>query len=173
MMLDNQWRKRPEVEAALSKPAARFAGHPHLFPNLWFMPSVMQASLRLPKGPQKTEIWWFTYYYESMPPEERAETVRRCVRHNGPAGMFELDDGENWGESTHGNGGVGVRNYPLNYSLNIGHSPIIRDEESPPHAETLVNEHGQLWHYRAWAEWMAAGSWQDLRANHSAVPDAL
>jgi phenylpropionate dioxygenase-like ring-hydroxylating dioxygenase large terminal subunit len=173
MMLDAQWRLKPEVEAELSYVGARSYGHPHVFPNLWFMPNVMQASLRLPKGPQKTEIWWFTYYYDQMPPDERAETVRRCVRHNGPAGMFELDDGENWGESTHGNAMVGVRSYPLNYSMNVGKGEIIHDETGPPHIETLTNEHGQMWHYRAWREWMAADSWETLRANHTRMPDRI
>ena len=35
---------------------------------------------------------------------------------------------------------------------------------------THVNEHGQLWTYRAWAEWMDAESWAALRQNHSRAP---
>jgi len=81
--------------------------------------------------------------------------------------MFELDDGENWGESTHGNKAVAVRGYPLNYSMNVGRGEVLVDETGPPHIETLVNEHGQLWHYRAWSEWMAAESWEQLKATRS------
>jgi 3-phenylpropionate/trans-cinnamate dioxygenase alpha subunit len=54
--------------------------------------------------------------------------------------------------------------------MGIGHDKVVADETGPPHSETGVNEHAQRWHYRAWAEWIAAESWQDLRANHSPVP---
>jgi phenylpropionate dioxygenase-like ring-hydroxylating dioxygenase large terminal subunit len=171
MILDQTYRNQPQVQAELGEVGRRFNGHPHIFPNLWLMPNFMQVSLRLPKGPMQTEIWWFTYYYEEMPPEQRYETVRRALRHNGPAGMFELEDGENWGQSTQGNRSVSTRLHPLNYSMNIGHGQVVSDEASPPHVDALVNEHGQLWHYGAWSEWMAAESWADLRANHSTPPD--
>jgi hypothetical protein len=173
MMIDNSWRLEPKVEEELSSVGARFWGHPHIFPNLWFMPNNMQASLRLPKGPTHCEIWWFTYYYAQMPKTEQYETVRRGIRHNGPAGMFELEDGENWGESTTGNKSFATRNAPLNYSLNVGRGEVIDDETGPPHVDALVNEHGQLWHYRNWAHWMAAESWRDLRENHPAIPDSV
>jgi hypothetical protein len=51
-----------------------------------------------------------------------------------------------------------------------GLSQVINEEGAPPHTETSVNEHAQIWLYRAWSEWMAAESWADLRANHSSVP---
>ncbi|MGE0687613.1 MAG: aromatic ring-hydroxylating dioxygenase subunit alpha, partial [Dehalococcoidia bacterium] len=102
LMIDQSWRRKPEAEAALTKVGARFNGHPHIFPNMWIMPNQMQVSMRLPKGPTSTEIWWFTYNYREQSPEEGYESRRRALRHNGPAGMFELDDGENWGESTIG-----------------------------------------------------------------------
>ena len=55
--------------------------------------------------------------------------------------------------------------------MNLGNGEVIVDEISPPHIETAaVTEHPQLWHYRAWADWMAADSWADLRANHTPVP---
>jgi phenylpropionate dioxygenase-like ring-hydroxylating dioxygenase large terminal subunit len=167
MMLDKTWRLQPGIEAELGKVGQRFDGHPHVFPNLWLMPNFMQVSLRLPKGPTTTEIWWFSYYYEETSREEQYETVRRAIRHNGPAGMFELDDGENWGESTQGNRGISTRHKPLNYAMNIGHGQVVWEESEPAHVDALVNEHNQLWHYGAWAEWMAAESWADLKANHT------
>ena len=82
--------------------------------------------------------------------------------------MLEQDDGENWGQSTLGATGVVSRRFPLNFSAGRGHGQMIEDEGGPPYVETVVNEHAQLWHYRAWSEWMAADSWQDLRRTHSA-----
>ena len=75
----------------------------------------------------------------------------------GPAGMLEQEDGENWDQSTRGTAGTVSKRYPLNYSMGLGHGEIIEEELGPPRIITGVNEHAQLWHYRAWAEWMAAG----------------
>ena len=88
----------------------------------------------------------------------------------GPSGRLEQDDGENWGESTRAMAGVISRRHPLNFAMNLGRGEVLDDESGPPHIETEVNEHAQLWHYRAWADWMAADSWDSLRANHSQVP---
>ena len=164
---DQSWRDSPEAQAALGRVGSRVGGHPHIFPNLWFMPYMNQISLRLPKGPLSTEIWWFTVYYEEQTASERYETVRRAIRHNGPSGMFELEDGENWGDSTWASKGREAKRHPLNYSLNVGHGEITEEEMAPAYIDSLVNEHGQMWHYTAWAEWMAAESWPALQASHS------
>ena len=88
----------------------------------------------------------------------------------GPAGMLEQDDGENWGQSTRGMVGSVSRDYRLNYSMSLNRGEIINDELSPPRIQTQTNEHPQLWHYRAWSEWMSSSSWQELKATHSQVP---
>ena len=67
-------------------------------------------------------------------------------------------------------GGNVSSRYPLNYAMMLGRGEIINDELSPPWIETNTNEHPQLWHYRAWAEWMASSSWEELKATHSPVP---
>ncbi len=164
---DQSWRDSPEAQATLGRVGSRVGGHPHIFPNLWFMPYMNQISLRLPKGPLSTEIWWFTFYYEHQIPGERYETVRRAIRHNGPSGMFELEDGENWGDSTWASRGREAIRHPLNYSLNIGRGEITEEETAPAYIDSLTSEHGQMWHYTAWAEWMAAESWPALQASHS------
>ena len=100
------------------------------------------------------------------------------IRRFEPAGMLEEEDGENWGQSTRGMVGAMSNRYPLHFAMAIGHGEIIRDELSPPrieggppHVESGVNEHPQLWHYRAWSEWMASENWDELRAIHSRVPE--
>ena len=85
--------------------------------------------------------------------------------------MFEIEDGENWDQSTRGTMGVLSQRYPLNYAMNVGRGEIIDDETGPPHIITPgYNEHPQLWYYKAWSEWMAAGSWNELKKTHSPVP---
>ena len=163
---DQSWRDRPEVEEALGPVGRRTQSHPHVFPNFWITgPGEGQVSMRMPKGPMKTEIWWYSFNDPAKPLNKRA------IETFGPAGLLEQDDGENWGESTRSMRGVISKQYPINYSMGLGHGEIIDDETGPPHVETSINEHAQLWHYRSWADWMAAESWSDLKANHSLVPE--
>jgi 3-phenylpropionate/trans-cinnamate dioxygenase alpha subunit len=169
------WRDQPGAEEKAGGPVAMKAqNHPNIFPNMWLTtPGDGQVCLRMPKGPDTTEIWWFTLTNDDHEEPVRVNQVRRAIRHFGPAGMFEQDDGENWGQSTRGMSGVISGRYPINYSMGNGHDEMIVDELGPKRVETHVNEHAQLWHYRNWATWMAAGSWPELLANHPEVPDRI
>jgi phenylpropionate dioxygenase-like ring-hydroxylating dioxygenase large terminal subunit len=163
---DTSWRDRPDAKEALGPVGIRTQSHPHIFPNMWIaFPGDGQVSLRLPKGPGKTEIWWFSFNDPATP------LNRRALETFGPAGLLEQDDGENWGESTRGARGVVSKRHPLNYAMNLGHGEIIREENGPERIEARVNEHAQLWHYRNWARWMAAESWAELESEHPRLPD--
>jgi hypothetical protein len=160
-----RWQQRPEAKEELGHVGTKIGGHPHIYPNMWF--SRHQVSLRIPRGLRMTEIWWFSFVDKSQAAETR-QAQRFGAQHTfGPAGMLEQDDGENWGQSTRGMVGVVSSKYPLNYLMNLGHGQVIEDELGPRRVETTCNEHSQLWTHRAWADWMSAESWADLRANHS------
>ncbi len=174
-MRSQDWRKRPGSREAFGPLIDRIpVGHPHVFPNFWVTsPGLAQISLRLPKGPMQTEIWWFTFL-DASTPETHKEQLRNAMHTFGPAGLLEQDDGENWGQSTRGMVGTVSSTRPLNYAMSLGHGEVIRDEMSPPRIESLsVTEHPQLWHYRAWSEWMAAETWDQLREMHSRIPDSV
>ena len=173
IMLDNTWRTRPDAKAALGTVGQRTGGHPGIFPNLWVMQGHNQVSLRLPKGPKNTEIWWFTFTYKNMGEKVAKDMVHRAIGHNGPAGMFELDDGENWGESTRGMVGAVSQHFPLNYSMNVGNGEVQSAENEPAHIDAGFNEHAQLWYYHSWSQWMAAESWATLKAMHSSPEGML
>ena len=168
--VDESWRERPEVIQEMGQVALKSIGHPSIFPNLW-VTEGNQMSLRLPKGPHSTEIWWFTLVEKDLSPERHKQVVGRANHVFGPAGMLEMEDGENWGESTRGAMGVISKRFPLHYGMNLGHGEILEEEGGPPHIEAKVNEHGQFWTYRAWADWMAAENWADLKANHTPSPE--
>ncbi|MGE0056841.1 MAG: SRPBCC family protein [Dehalococcoidia bacterium] len=163
---DNAWRDTPEALAALGEVGVTAAGNVHVFPNMWIQQNFWMVAMRMPMGPMKTEIWWYTFVTEEMDDETRKHIVTRSSRHNGPAGMTEIDDGENWNESTRGTRGVLSRQFPFHYAMNAGHGEVIEDELGPPRVYSSLNEHGQLWHYRNWAQWIAAEDWTTLRANH-------
>jgi phenylpropionate dioxygenase-like ring-hydroxylating dioxygenase large terminal subunit len=163
---DQSWREKPENIEILGDVGLRANGHPHIFPNLWLMGGFDKVCLRLPKGPTSTEIWWFALYNPAWDEEKRYSSKRRQLRHDGPAGVFEQDDGENWGESTGGTKSIIVRKYPLNYAMNLGHGEVVIDETGPPRIDTTNNEHSQLWFYQSWTDWMSAESWDELQRDH-------
>jgi phenylpropionate dioxygenase-like ring-hydroxylating dioxygenase large terminal subunit len=161
--VDQTWRDNPASEELLGDVGMRAANaHPNIFPNLWIFNTFSKARLRLPKGPTSTEIWWFIFKNPNATPERQEYLTKRALRHDGPAGVFEQDDGENWGESTKGTMSLVARRYPLNYSMNVGHGEVVDDETGPPHIDGGDNEHPQLWYYENWGKWMSAGSWDEL-----------
>ena len=167
---DESWRQRPEVIQEMGSVALRSMGHPSIFPNLWVTESN-QVSLRLPKGPYSTEIWWFTIIEKGLEPGAFKQRVGMANHVFGPAGMLEMEDGENWGESTRGAAGVVSKRFPLHYAMNLGRAEVLEEEGGPLHIEAKVNEHAQLWTYRSWADYMAADSWAELKANHTPPPE--
>jgi phenylpropionate dioxygenase-like ring-hydroxylating dioxygenase large terminal subunit len=170
--IDESWRDQPRARQVLGPVGIETRGHPNIFPNLWIASSGTQLSLRLPRGPDRTEIWWFTLIDRNIPAERRDKIVRRANHTFGPAGMLEQDDGENWDQSTRATRGVIGRRYPLNFSMNLGRGEIRHDQPGLPHIATHVNEHAQLWTYRAWADWMNAKDWAALKRHH-AVPEGV
>jgi len=164
-------RMRPRSATELMGPAGvRSLGHPNIFPNLWITLGGMQMCLRLPRGPSKTELWWFTLLPKNAPPKLRAAVLRAAIHFFGPAGLLEQDDGDNWSQSTRSARGVSSRRLGQNLSMGLGQDDVTIDASGERYIDTCVNEHGQRWLYRAWTEWMAARDWAELQACHSAVP---
>ncbi|MGE0057126.1 MAG: SRPBCC family protein [Dehalococcoidia bacterium] len=168
--LDESWRDLPGAVRSLPESMRKTQAHPNIFPNLWVSQNSFQLSLRHPKGPGTTEIWWFTFLDKGQEPMGYA--MKRMMANHifGPAGFLEQDDGENWAESTKGTKGVISSRFPLHFGMSLNKGKVLVDEGAPPRVETKVNEHAQFWTYRAWADWMSAETWDDLRQNHTEVP---
>jgi phenylpropionate dioxygenase-like ring-hydroxylating dioxygenase large terminal subunit len=171
--VDQTWWDKPENQSMLGSVGLRSAAaHPNIFPNLWIFNIMSKASLRLPKGPTSTEVWWFIFTNPDASEEEQTYERQRIVRHDGPGGVFEQDDGENWGESTRGTTSTVIRRYPLHFAQNLGRGEVVHDETGPPHIDTGGNEHAQLWYYEQWTKWLTAASWSELAAMQ-APPEGL
>src|SRR5207244_340475 len=83
--------------------------------NAWMVTTNNQLLLRHPRGPLKTEVWCFTLVDRSLlekEPQRYYQFVRQASQGNGPAGMFEQEDGENWAQSTVGTTGTHARRFP-------------------------------------------------------------
>ena len=167
---DIGWRYRGASKEQFGPVGTQTVGHPNIFPNLWLTAGGTQLSLRLPRGPNATEIWWFTLIDPTLPQDEQRFMIDRANHVFGPAGMLEQDDGENWDQSTRATRSTIAKRYPLNFSMNLGRGQIKQDNTGAAYIDTHISEHAQLWTYVAWADWMSASTWQDLRSHHTPVP---
>ncbi|HWA62331.1 MAG TPA: SRPBCC family protein [Caulobacteraceae bacterium] len=165
-------RLRPRAAADLmGSVGVRSHGHPNIFPNLWITISGMQMCLRLPRGPNRTELWWYTIVPKDAHPDLRRRIVQQATHIFGPAGILEQDDGENWSQASRAARGVASRKLGHAISMGLGHGEAQpNDGGAGRYIEGYVSEHGQRWLYRAWTEWMAARDWAELKASHTLPP---
>jgi nitrite reductase/ring-hydroxylating ferredoxin subunit len=162
-------RLSDRMREGMGPAGSRSNGHPSIFPNVWITLSGLQMCLRIPRGPLATELWWFTFVDKNLPEPVRKLRIRVACHLFGPAGILEQDDGENWELSTRGSRGEAGRRHPLNYSMGAGHDQVI-ETGGQARIETRINEHGQRWTYQAWADWMSARDWPELKATHTPAP---
>ena len=158
------------AKTAMGPVGVRSTGHPNIFPNLWISTRGMQLSLRLPRGPGKTEIWWFTVMPKSFSEAQRRAAKKFITHSFGPAGLLEQDDGENWSQSTLSSHGLAARCHPHIVQMAMGQDDVLVDPSGQQAIETRVNEHAQRWTYRCWGEWMRARDWPELMATRSPSP---
>lgn len=161
--VDSSWRSTPEAKEALGPVGVEVAGHPSIFPNTWVTVVPVQLSVRIPLDPTHTEIWWFTFIDRRMPPETQRFLVMMANRVFGAAGVLEQDDGENWSQSTAQSRGLASRRVKHLVNMGVGRGKVVK-EHGLARIEGLTNEHGQLWTYHSWAQWMKGTSWDELRA---------
>ncbi|WP_319458223.1 MULTISPECIES: aromatic ring-hydroxylating oxygenase subunit alpha [unclassified Mycobacterium] len=174
-LLDNSWRadSAPEAEQ-FGRVGRQSYGHGNIFPTCSVLPWILQIGLRVPRGPQETEIWWFAFVKKDASPERKALMARRAIITFGPGGLAEQDDGENWTQSTKQTHGETSSKIPQLLLMDLGHGKVVQDDDSldPPYIHTSINEHGQRWTYHAWKHWMSGVGWNELR-ELTTPPDVL
>src|SRR5258708_5412973 len=84
---DERWRDRESARMALGAAGRDTRGNPNIFPNLWAAAghNGTQLALRVPKGPTRTELWWFTLADKNLAPEQRATMINRTNHTVSPA----------------------------------------------------------------------------------------
>lgn len=167
----HQWRKDPEIQRRYGPLGSKLnVMHTNIFPNAWLVLSYQAVVVRQPKGPTKTEMWYFRLLDKNGPRDVNEGWRERNVFTQGAGGVIEQDDGDNWEQSTRGAMTPLMRRRPLNYSMSMGHGQLVKDESArfSRIEDTLhANEHHMRWTYRSWQEWMEAGSWSELKENHT------
>jgi len=158
---DKTWRSTPQARTALGSVGLEVGGHPNIFPTAWVTSAIGQLSLRIPRSPSRTEIWWFTLIDRNLPREMRDFMITIACRVFGPAGVLEQDDGENWSQATAQTRGVASRRVKHLLTMGLGRGKIIK-EGGLARIEGFTSEHAQLWTYHSWAQWMKGLSWDEL-----------
>ncbi len=169
-VFSQDFRDNPTNAEILGPVGADVAGHPNIFPTMWI--TNFQVSLRVPRTPHSTEIWWYTFAPKGLAPEERAMLVGMANHVFGPAGLLEQEDGENWNQSTMQTLGYVSKNIPNMLKMDLGRGKLERDPHGFAYSYGRITEHPQLWTYAAWQEWMRGGDWSELR-NATEPPEVL
>jgi len=162
-LLPDTWRDTPEATGTLGPVGVDVAGHPNIFPSAWVSSLTSQLSLRIPRSPNETEVWWFSFVDKNASEELRKITVGMANHIFGPAGILEQEDGENWAQSTLQTHGIESRKVPQLLKMNLGRGEVIKDDQGPPRIYGTTSEHAQLWTYMAWDAWMSGCDWDELR----------
>ena len=130
-----------------------------LFPNFSFSNGRMSIAVWHPAGPTSTRAWrWY------LVPSDAPEAVKNALRHyairyQGPAGMTEQDDMENWNQASAASLGTIARRRPYNYQMGAGHEaaagrfPWISQGGQITEG---ISEQNQRGFYQHWAELMRA-----------------
>ena len=161
-----KWRENDAIIERLGPLRAQIVRYNgNVFPNLFIIDQLLM--MRNPLGPGETEIRAVALYDRSAPPEVQVLQKRRAFRKFGPSGLLEQEDGENWDQATAGSRIRELQDAALNYEMGLGRGRIIRDDQTPPRIETMINEHAQLWFYQAWAQALEAETWSSLRDSHA------
>ena len=88
------------------------------------------------------------------------------MRFNGPLGMVEADDMENWNYVYPASKGTIARRYPYNFQAGINRN--FEDNRLPGFhlSHTSQSEEGHRARFSRWLAFMEAGSWDDLYPVH-------
>ncbi|MEC9341089.1 MAG: Rieske 2Fe-2S domain-containing protein, partial [Pseudomonadota bacterium] len=84
-----------------------------MFPNMTFLPGIHTFRTWLPRGPRKLELRIWTVVNNNMPDEIKQAINKACMMTFSPAGLLEMDDGENWEGNTRTNAGYLSRHEKL------------------------------------------------------------
>jgi phenylpropionate dioxygenase-like ring-hydroxylating dioxygenase large terminal subunit len=141
---------------------ARWFGHGGtLFPNVSYSNGVQSMGSWHPCGPDETEVWRIFLVPKDAPEEVKQVLRHYVIRYQGPSGLVEQDDMENWGYAHQGARGTIAKHFPFNYQMGLGH-----EQRSWPatwlggdiYATEDVSEQNQRAFYRRWAELMDNGT---------------
>lgn len=164
----------PEIERNLSPgqvdiQARASVIHGSVFPNLSFLENFKTATdgpgsmcrylritVKVPLDESRTQIWWWHLVPVDTTEEWKERSQRAYLRTNGPGGMFELDDNENFAGMVEGNAGPRALESSYHYIAGT-HLPDALDLEWPGHVQDAdLSEHTLRGFLTEWQDRMAS-----------------
>lgn len=137
---------------------ARWFGHGGtIFPNVSYSNGVQSMGTWHPIGPHETETWRIFLAPKDAPDEVKRVLRHYVIRYQGPSGLTEQDDMENWSYAHEGARGTIAKRYPFNYEMGKGHERKSWPVEwlgGTIYATEDVSEQNQRAFYARWAEMM-------------------
>ncbi len=134
-----------------------------VFPNLSFLAWHNTFRTWNPKGPSETELHTWVFLNRNAPDSLREKYRRGVMLTFSPAGIFEMDDGENFEHCTASNAGVVTRRRKLHTGLGLG-SEVDHPELKGHVHRNQVNEANHRAFYQRWSDLMTAPRWSDVPA---------
>jgi phenylpropionate dioxygenase-like ring-hydroxylating dioxygenase large terminal subunit len=147
--------------AATKNPVDQFIplGHGTIFPNMSFLDGVKFRMIRMshPRGAGATESHTMCFVDKALPQHLRDEVRRSFILAFGPSGMFEVEDGEVWGEVNDTLRGHVSSSMDFNYQMGLGQDVPVSEkfgEGLPGRTGWYWSELNQREYYRRWLELM-------------------
>jgi phenylpropionate dioxygenase-like ring-hydroxylating dioxygenase large terminal subunit len=93
-----------------------------IFPNFCFLDTQRIRTFRLaqPRGPHEMELHSWVVVDRDMPDELKQDVRLQYTRLNGPGGVFEQDDVDNWSSCSESTQWSPARDLDFNYQLGLG-----------------------------------------------------
>lgn len=164
----NEWKRDVARERVGGR--ANLVANFTAFPNFSGLPGSANIRVWHPKGPNRFEIWSFTVVDKDAPEDvKRAQQVSSGFT-EGPAGVVETDDGENWGLI----GGIlehgcQVRKVPWNYQMGLGKA-FRHEYFLGEYGASFFGEDFQRAFFRRWLEFMTSDEWPVIPPDETAQP---
>jgi len=156
--------RRAAVEARLGVLRTRMWGSVssgNVFPNLGYLPGYFTLRTWIPRGPHEVEIHVWSLVNRNAPDEVKEGFRTGVMRAFSPAGILEMDDGENWEHSTGVNAGYVTRRERLHYGLGLD-SEIDHPELPGRVYAGQINDANQRAFYQRWLDLMTTPRWADV-----------
>ena len=143
-----------EVQSKLGE-KARWYGHGGtIFPNVSYSNGVQSMGTWHPCGPNETEIWRIFLAPRAAPDEVKNVLRHYVIRYQGPSGLTEQDDMENWASAHEGARGTIARRHDFHYGMGMGHERKgwpVSWLGGDIYATEDVSEQNQRAYYSRWA----------------------
>lgn len=144
-------------EAALGE-RVRFVPHGGtIFPNMSFSNGRTSIAMWHPAGPEQCEVWRYYFVPAHAPAQVKDQLRRYVIRYQGPSGLTEEDDMENWNLAHRASRGTIARRYPYHMAMGLGHEDDAGGEPWVRRGGVWtpgVSEQNQRGYYRRWGELM-------------------